>query len=52
MEEIDSYQESKLLEIITSLSNKKRDFSYLNEKHLIEHHKIGFHTINHLIYQN
>ncbi len=47
MEEIDFYRESKLLKIITSLSEKRRDFSYLNEKHLIEHHKIGFHTINH-----
>ena len=47
MEKIDPYQEDKLLETITSLSNKRRDFSYLNEKHLIEYHKIGFHTINH-----
>ena len=47
MEYIDSYKESKLLNAITSLSNKQRDFSYLNENHLIEHHKIGFHTINH-----
>ena len=47
MEEIDPYRENKLLEIITSLSNKRRDFSYLNEKHLTEYHKIGFHTINH-----
>ena len=47
LEEIDSYHESKLLKIITSLSNARRDFSYLKEKHLTEHHKIGFHTINH-----
>ena len=47
MEDVDFYREGKLLKTITSLSSKRRDFSYLNEKHLIEHHKIGFHTINH-----
>jgi len=47
MEEINSYQEGKLLKTITSFSNARRDFSYLKEKHLTDHHKIGFHTINH-----
>ena len=47
MEEVDSYSESKFLDTITGLSDGKRDFSYLNEKHLIEYHKIGSHTINH-----
>ena len=47
MEEIDSYRENKLLETITRLSNRRRDFSYLKERHLTGYHKIGFHTINH-----
>ena len=47
IEEIDPYRENKLLDTITSLSERKRDFSYLNEKHLLQYHKIGFHTINH-----
>ena len=47
MENIDHYKKNKMLHVITSLSDEKRNFSYLLNKKLIDYHKIGFHTINH-----
>ena len=47
MEDIDHYKKSRMLDIVTSLSNEKRNFSYLFNKNLIDYHKIGYHTINH-----
>ena len=47
MEHIDHYKKSRMLDTITSLSNEKRNFSYLLKKKLIGFHKIGYHTINH-----
>ena len=47
MENINHYKKSRILDLIRSLSNEKRNFSYLLNKRLIDHHKIGYHTINH-----
>ena len=47
MEDIDPYKKNKMFDIVTSLSNEKRNFSYLLKKKLIEYHTIGCHTINH-----
>ena len=47
MEDTNHYENDKLVNKISSLSNEKRDFSYLNENHLVEFHKIGCHTVNH-----
>ena len=47
IEDTDHYKESKILDIVTSLSNEKRNFGYLLKKELIQYHKIGYHTINH-----
>ena len=47
MEDVDHYKKSRMLDIVNSLSNEKRNFSYLSNKKLINYHKIGYHTINH-----
>ncbi len=47
IENIDHYKKSRMLDTVTSLSNEKRNFSYLSNKKLINFHKIGYHTINH-----
>ena len=47
MENINHYKKNRILDLITSLSNEKRNFSYLSNKRLIDYHKIGYHTINH-----
>ena len=47
MEDVDHYKKSRMLDIVNSLSNEKRNFSYLLNKKLINYHKIGYHTINH-----
>ena len=47
MEGIDHYGKSELLNIVSSLSNEKRNFSYLLEEKIINYHCIGYHTINH-----
>ena len=47
MENINHYKKNRISDLITSLSNEKRNFSYLSNKRLIDHHKIGYHTINH-----
>ena len=47
MENIKHYKKNRVLDLIRSLSNEKRNFSYLSNKRLTDHHKIGYHTINH-----
>ena len=47
IEDVNHYKENRLLDIVTSLSDEKRNFSYLLNKKLIKYHKIGYHTINH-----
>ena len=47
MEDVDHYKKSRMLDIVTSLSNEKRNFSYLSNEKFINYHKIGSHTINH-----
>ena len=47
MEDVNHYTKNNILDIITSLSDEKRNFSYLLNKKLINFHKIGCHTINH-----
>ena len=47
MEDVDHYTKSRMLDIVNSLSNEKRNFSYLLNEKFIDYHKIGYHTINH-----
>ena len=47
MEDVDHYKKSRMLDTVTSLSDRKRNFSYLSNEKLIDYHKIGSHTINH-----
>ena len=47
MEEVDHYKKSRMLDIVNSLSKKKRNFSYLLNEKFINFHQIGYHTINH-----
>jgi len=47
IEDVDHYKKSRMLDVVNSLSNEKRNFSYLLNKKLINYHKIGYHTINH-----
>ncbi|MFL3005263.1 MAG: polysaccharide deacetylase family protein [Candidatus Neomarinimicrobiota bacterium] len=47
MEDVNHYTKNNILDVINSLSNEKRNFSYLLNKKLITYHKIGCHTINH-----
>ena len=47
IENVNHYKKSRMLDIVTSLSDEKRNFSYLLNKKLINYHKIGYHTINH-----
>ena len=47
MEDVNHYTKNKILNTINSLSNEKRNLSYLLNKELINYHKIGCHTINH-----
>ena len=47
MEESNYFESNSLLESLSGLTNETRDFSYLDEKNLIDYHKLGFHTINH-----
>ena len=47
MEDVDHYKKSKMLDTVTSLSNRKRNFSYLLNEKFTNYHKIGYHTINH-----
>ena len=48
IEYVDYLEQKKILKIVSSLSNKKRNFSYLSNEKLINYHRIGFHTVNHL----
>ena len=45
--DVNHFKKSKILDIVSSLSNEKRNFSYLFNEKLINFHKIGSHTINH-----
>jgi len=47
MEDVDHYKKSRMLDIVNSLSKKKRNFSYLLNEKFTNYHKIGYHTINH-----
>ena len=47
MEEVNHYKKSRMLDIVNSLSKKKRNFSYLLNEKFINFHQIGYHTINH-----
>ena len=47
LENVDHYKKSRMLDTVTSLSNEKRNFSYLSNEKLVDYHKIGSHTINH-----
>jgi len=45
--DVNHYKKSRMLDIVSSLSDEKRNFSYLFNERLINYHKIGYHTINH-----
>ena len=47
LEDVDHYKGSRILDTISSLSNEKRNFSYLLNEKLISYHQIGYHTVNH-----
>ncbi len=47
IENINHYKKSRMLDIVTSLSDEKRNFSYLLNEKLINYHEIGYHTMNH-----
>ena len=47
IEHVDYLEQKKIIRIVSSLSNKKRNFYYFSNKKLINYHRIGFHTVNH-----
>ncbi len=47
MENIDNYN-NEMFKMVSSLSKNERNFNYLSDRKLIDYHRIGYHTTNHL----